>query len=226
MLQWAQRTGDLGKLLAAMRAADPERFAAIFGPASAELLAVTARGDLGPVAGAVLWKEPWVGRFVAAGRDDVFRAVQRRMAKDGAHFQAAMEAARTLGVATERSITLFFDTAVQQGAGAARTVAEQVRAALTGGGTVTVGYADLLVAYAERAAGRARRATTPTKQPMAPGLVWKQVGGEWHLFAGGIDLYEDVRRRRMGIVRDAGLGDESVDGVCGLTRISGSAGHG
>jgi hypothetical protein len=41
-------------------------------------------------------------------------------------------------------------------------------------------------------------------------LVWKQVGGEWHLHAGGVDLYEDVRRRRREILMDESLGDDGV----------------
>ena len=80
IVQWAQKPGGLGALLHEMWAADPERFATTFGPSSRTLLDSTASGRLDPVGGTVLWQEPWVSRFRAAGNDPVFRAVQDRLA--------------------------------------------------------------------------------------------------------------------------------------------------
>ena len=93
ILQWAQKPGTLGGLLTAMYQADPDRFVATFGPAWSELLQATTAGSLAPVGGVVLWKEPWIGRFRAAGRDPVFVEVQNRMAAEGDHFKGALEAA-------------------------------------------------------------------------------------------------------------------------------------
>jgi len=210
ILQWAQRPGSLGKLLAAMHQADPAAFARIFGSSWQQLLSTTQAASLASVDGQVLWKRPWTSRFKEAGDYEVFRAVQRRMAQEGTHFRGAVDAARILGVATERSMSLFFDTAVQQGPGAARTVARQVRDYVLKGGAVSVQYLDVLTAYAQQAADRCRSATAPTRQPSSPHLRWKQVGSEWHLFANTIDLHQNIWKRRIAIVRDPNLSDEPV----------------
>ena len=94
IIQWAQKPGSLGVLLAEMQRTNPARFATTFGPDWPALLQTTAAGSLAPVGGQVLWREPWVSRFQAAGRDPVFVAVQNRLAKNGEHFQGAIEAAR------------------------------------------------------------------------------------------------------------------------------------
>ena len=210
ILQWAQKPGSLGTLLTAMQHADPTEFARIFGPSWQRLIAVTRAGSLDPVDGEALWKRPWTTRFKQAGRHEVFRAVQRRMAREGIHFRGAVEAARILGVATERSMALFFDTAVQQGPGAAKKVARQVRDRFAQAGRTSVPYSELLADYAQRAADRCRTLTQPSRPPRSSHLRWVQVGREWHLFAQKIDLYEDIWRRRMSIVNDDGLSDDAV----------------
>jgi hypothetical protein len=90
IIQWAQIVGNLGKLLTAMQQADPATFAATFGPRWQELLAVTNAATrsarMQPVGGAVLWKEPWVGRFLQAGRTPVFVQVQNQLAAQGHHW--------------------------------------------------------------------------------------------------------------------------------------------
>ena len=209
ILQWAQLPGSLGKLLTAMQQADPAAFARIFGPSWQQLLATTKAGSLAPVDGEVLWKRPWTSRFKEAGNYEVFRAVQRRMAQEGSHFRGAVDAARILGVATERSMSLFFDTSVQQGAGAARKVAQQVKDRFAKAGRTSVPYRELLLAYAQRAADRCRTFTQPSSSSSGR-LRWVQEGNEWHLWAGKFNLYKAIHRRRMGIVNDPDLSDEPV----------------
>ncbi len=210
ILQWAQKTGDLGNLLAAMYAADAEAFQRILGARWYDVLKVARTPSLAAVDGAVLWKEPWVSRFKEAGAWPVFQAVQRRMARDGAHFQGAIEASRILGVATERAMALFFDTAVQQGRSAAVTIAQQVKDRFARAGRTTVPYDELLRAYAQRAADRLRTGKEPSGPPRSSHLRWEKVGEEWHLYAGSIDLYRGVHRRRFAILADQRLEDAPV----------------
>jgi len=209
ILQWAQKPGSLGTLLTAMQHANPTEFTRIFGPSWQRLIAVTKTGSLAPVDGEVLWKRPWITRFKEAGRHEVFRAVQRRLAREGSHFRGAVATARILGVATERSMALFFDTSVQQGPGAARKVARQIRDRFAQAGRTSVPYQELLTAYAQRAADRCRSISAPSGSPSSH-LRWVQVGNEWHLFANKFDLYVHIHRRRMGIVNDRDLSDDPV----------------
>ncbi len=212
ILQWAQKPGNLGVLLAEMQRTDPLRFLRTFGPAWPELLAVTGRGSLEPVAGAVLWHEPWVSRFRAAGRDPVFVQVQDQLAKRGEHFRGALQAASVLGVWTERALALFFDTAVQQGPGFATRLAERVRDELVGAGRARVGYAELLTRYAELAPTQYRRTEPPTAPYPASHIDWRRTGDEWHAWAGSFDLYETIRKRRTAILRDRELTDRWLTG--------------
>jgi hypothetical protein len=207
ILQWNQRSGNLGVLLRAFYEADPTAFVQIFGPTSSVLLEATVRGGLERVDGALLWEEPWVSRFVAAGRYAPFVAVQWRLAEQGEHFQGALDAARILHVHTERAMALFFDRSVQQGPGAARQMAEQLRA------HGVSGYPEVLRAYGELAAARFRRTTPPPSpqfSPRAPHIVWKRVGDEWHAVAGRWDLYLDVRRRSSRILGATQLSDQQL----------------
>jgi hypothetical protein len=203
ILQWNQRAGSLGVLLRAMQSADPLAFAQIFGSSWPALLEVTTRSGLERVGGVALWEEPWASRFVAAGRYAPFVAVQWRLAEQGEHFQGAMDAARILGVRTERAMALFFDRSVQQGPGAARQMAEAFRGR-------AVGYPAILRAYGELAASRFRRTTPPESlqySAKAPHIQWKRVGGEWHAVAGRWDLYLDVVRRTSRVLTSSQLSD-------------------
>lgn len=207
ILQWNQHAGNLGVVLHAMQRADPTAFARIFGPAWAALLAVTGRGSLEPVDGAVLWQEPWVSRFVAAGRYPPFVEVQWYVAEHGEHFQGALDVARILGVRTERAMALFIDRAVQQGPAAARQLAEQLAA----GGARP--YPQVLQVYAELAASRFRRSRPPPSpcySSAARHIVWKPAGPEWHAVAGRWDLYADIIRRTTRILVDKALSDAVV----------------
>ena len=210
IIQWAQKVGNLGVLLAEMQRTDPERFAATFGPDWQALLDVTARSSLEPVAGVVLWREPWVSRFKAAGRDPVFIEVQNRLARQGHHFQGALQAAAVFGVWTERALALFYDTSVQQGPAFAKSNAEKVRDEFLGKGLTRIGYRDVLLRYAQRAPAHFRRTTAPTKPYPVSHIEWRKTGDEWHAWAGQFDLYAGITRRRMGIVNDPDLSDEPL----------------
>jgi hypothetical protein len=210
ILQWNQRSGSLGVLLSAMAEADPPAFARLFGPSWASLLEATRRGGLAAVDGAPLWEEPWVSRFAAAGRHVMFVAVQWRLAEQGEHFRGALDAARILGVSTERAMALFFDRSVQQGPGAARQMAETLRASWAGR---AVSYPEALQAFADLAASRFQRTSpppTPYYSDRARHIVWKRVGAEWHAVAGRWDLYVDVVRRTRAILADRRLSDAQV----------------
>lgn len=208
VLQWTQISGNLGKLLAAMVRADQANFLRIFGEHATELLRVTASGSLSAVGGAVLWQEPWTSRFKEAGQHPVFQQVQLQMALTGEHWQGAAKAARILGVHTERTYALLFDTATQQGPARATQLAERLRAQLTEPGAVRVSYTALLTAYAELAAGRYRRQTPPKTLQLREGLAWRQVSeNDWRMYAGNVDLYRNIRKRRLGIIADRSLSD-------------------
>ena len=212
IIQWAQIVGNLGKLLTAMQQADPATFAATFGPHWQELLAVTnapARGArMAPVDGAVLWKEPWVSRFRQAGQTPVFIQVQNRVAAQGHHWQGAVEAARDLGIATERSLALLYDTSVQQGPDFAQRHAQRIRDTYAGRPSTQI---EILTAYASTAPAHFRRTSPPTKPYPASHIEWRKTGDEWHAWAGVFDLYTNIIRRRMGIVNDPSLNDNPVE---------------
>lgn len=207
ILQWAQKPGGLGVLLRAMHDEEPERFLRTFGPHAPELLATTARGSLAPVGGAVLWAEPWVSRFRAAGRDPVFIAVQNRLAAHGEHFRGALDAAAILGVHTERAMALFYDTAVQQGPAFARRLAERVRDEMR---ERPLAYADVLARYAALAPAGFRRTSPPTAPHPSSHIEWRRTGDAWHAWAGRFDLYTGIVRRRTGILNDPDLSDEPI----------------
>jgi len=202
IIQWAQRPGTLGKILAKMYASDPVLFSAIFGSDSQELLRATQVREMGPIGGVVLWQEPWISRFKEAGKHPKFQEVQRREALEGEYMQAAVTVAKRLGVKTERAVALFFDTAVQQGPGAARNIADTPGVGSGPGGKA------LLRRYADAAASRFRSTTGTGK--LSSHLRWEMVDGEYHAFAGKIDLYKDISRRRHGIVDDPLVKDLEV----------------
>jgi hypothetical protein len=213
ILQWTQKSGNLGVVLGAMFQADPAGFASLFGASWRKVLDVTARGSLEPVDGAVLWDEPWASRFVAAGRHPPFVEVQWSLAQAGDHWRGAESVAARLGVRTERSMTLFFDRSVQQGpAGAART-AEKLVAAYARDGRTSVPYLQLLVDYSAFSAAPFRRTTQPTSpyySARATHITWQPVGQEWHAVTGPFDLYEGILRRTNDILRDRTLGDSPL----------------
>ena len=121
LIQFTQRSGALGSVLAAYRASDPADFAQVFGPGSDELLRVTTASTpdrrLSPVEGRVLWDPVWTGRFVAAGRRQACRTAQRRVAVE-AFMDPHLKIASQLGLVTERALAMLYDRCVHQGNGA------------------------------------------------------------------------------------------------------------
>lgn len=128
---FGQDSGDLGRLLQAMKTRDADAFARIFGPTADSLLeTVTAAGPGGlespdgrsarvrPVDGQDLWAEPWLGRFRAAGAHPPFQAAQNQLASD-LYLEPMVQTARWLGVATERGLALMMDRAIAMGTAAA-----------------------------------------------------------------------------------------------------------
>jgi len=125
-LEWGfilapQRTGALGRVLAACQRRDPARFGEIFGRAAVELLstanAATPEERLQPVDGAPLWQEPWLSRFRTAGDVPAFRAGQNEVAIEG-YLDPNLALARALGFDTTRALAMLFDRCVQMGNGA------------------------------------------------------------------------------------------------------------
>ena len=205
IFQWPQRSGDLGRLLKGYYRADAQRFIRIFGPQYRELLQATSSASMEPVGGTVLWVEPWVSRFRAAGREPVFQAVQDRMAMDGVHMRKTFEVTNILGFMTERSLAMVLDAVVSQGPNAAEKVAWKVRK-LYGGRVAPM--KEVLEAYLEMAVSHLRRTTAPTSPPKAAHLAWRKVGNEWHIYAGQVNLYRNIMGRRGPLLSHPELSDE------------------
>lgn len=206
-IQWSQRTGALGKLLSELYLTDPPRFESTFGSSWQKLLDVTRVGSLEPLNGAVLWAEPWVARFKAAGRDPVFQKVQDRLAMHGEYIAAAIVTAKILGVSTERAISIAYDTSVQQGSETAKIIARKVQTQLQG---QTLPAKHVLERYVETAAAPFRTVQQPGRHSRSPDLEWRAVGSEWHVFAGKVDLFTNILSRRMRLLNDRTLSDTTI----------------
>ena len=121
LIQFTQRSGALGKVLAAYRGTDPGEFAQVFGPSADELLRVTNAqtpdARLAPVEGRVLWDPVWTNRFVEAGRRQGCRTAQRKIAVE-AFLDPHLPIAAWLGLDSERALAMLYDRCVHQGNGA------------------------------------------------------------------------------------------------------------
>lgn len=210
LLQWTQRSGALGRLLARMNAADPAAFARVFGPDAGLLLRTTNSPVEAVRLSLPLWTEPWTSRFNAAGQVRAFQLAQAEAAKTGASWKAALDIAGIFGVWTERSMVLFFDRANHHGGQGAKKLANALKAELTASGPVRVAYRELLAGYARTCAAPYRRSTPPA-ETTTTGKTWKKVGAEWHLFAGRADLYAIIVRRTGEILADPTLGDLALE---------------
>jgi len=206
IFQWPQRTGGLGQVLREYHRADPRLFAQIFGPSWSTLLQKSASASMEPIEGAQLWQEPWVSRFIQAGRQPVFQAVQDRLAAEGPFISAAFKGAALLGFVTERSLAVVLDAAVSQGPEYAVSVARRTRQHF--GGKI-VRMSDVLNTYLQTSIAHFRSSTQPAP-PRSAHLSWRQVGQEWHKYAGQINLYRNVLKRRGGIIANAALKDEPL----------------
>ena len=236
ILQWTQKGGGLGRVLARMYDADPIEFRGIFGANTDELLAKTAAASLEPVAGVELWKEPWLGRFDRAGRYVPFQRAQDIEAGDSDYMKAAVEIAGLLGVKTERAMVMYFNRTVHQGAsgalGPARVMASWYQ---EDPARRPAAPNDVLAQYAWRCAAKFRRTTPPEDEAYSKDgvLRWKAVSTEWselrtgdyriakvscsvptwHVFPGNfpVSLYDLITKRSSEILLDPTLRDRDVN---------------
>jgi hypothetical protein len=121
IVQFTQRGGALGRVLQACQRRDPDRFRAVFGDASDQLLAVTTAPTeeerVQAVGGNFLWEEPWLGRFRAAGQVPAFQAAQNEVAIEG-YLDPNLQFADWFGFDTDRSLAMLYDRCVNMGNGA------------------------------------------------------------------------------------------------------------
>lgn len=113
--QWTQTSGHLGRVLAAMRAADPRTFDAVTAPYTQQLLDVTGRGAMEPVGPYPLYHGWWTDRLVALARHPPFRAVMEHELRTGIHAQQAYKAAALVQLLSQRGLALAFDQSIRQG---------------------------------------------------------------------------------------------------------------
>lgn len=98
------------------------------------------------------------------------------MAAEGDHFKGALEAAKALGFATERSMALLYDTSVQQGPGFAKKLAIRVRDLYAG---KVADVLEILTTYAQFAPAHFRRTAEPREPYPVSHIEWRRTGGEW-----------------------------------------------
>lgn len=196
LVQWTQSSGNLGRLLAAMRDADPVAFATTFGPRADVVVATLTGASPNSIA---LTDSVWTKRLRDAGNVPAFRRVQDAMASDDEHMQAALRIAQATGLKSEKSIAVFYDTAIQQGPNGARGIGDEFAAWLANRPGLAEG--DALAEFIARAAGRYRR-TSPGQSGN-----WKQgTDGRWYKYtASGTNLYRNVLIRREKLVDDPSL---------------------
>jgi hypothetical protein len=118
ILQFNQRSGALGRVLVACERRNPAKFREAFGPERDRLLRVTTAEDeesrLQPVGGTLVWQEPWLSRFRAAGRIPEFQAAQNEVAIEG-YFDPNLAFASALGFDTDRALAMLYDRVVDLG---------------------------------------------------------------------------------------------------------------
>ncbi|MBV9879598.1 MAG: peptidoglycan-binding protein [Gemmatirosa sp.] len=133
LIQWAQRPGRLTEILLAFRAANPSRFAQIFGGGDADLaqrlIAHTRKPDGGlDAAGHAtdpafeLIAEPWTTRFQQAALDRDFQRVQVDTAMRAFRGSFAGIQAFAPRVASERGVAFLLDVANQHGDGGVKSI--------------------------------------------------------------------------------------------------------
>ena len=130
-----QDRGDLGALLRLMQQRDAAMFKQVFGPQSAELIALTNRAGPGaaqspdgrgarvqPLAGEDIWSPTWLARFKESARPDLFGAGKPQLfnGAQNEHVVALyllpmLPLARLLGLDSQRALGVLFDRALQIG---------------------------------------------------------------------------------------------------------------
>lgn len=125
LIQFNQKAGRLPQLLKAMEARDPRRFRETFGGHTQKLL------DEGWVRRANLNAPDLKRRLEASGRDPVFQAVQREMAKRD-YFEPVRRLGEQHGLTSQRAMAALFDASVQMGP---ERIGGMLQRAAAGGGT-------------------------------------------------------------------------------------------
>jgi peptidoglycan hydrolase-like protein with peptidoglycan-binding domain len=161
LIQWAQKPLRLAELLKAFFAADAAKFVEIFAAGDAalakDLIAHTSktRGGTNATGATVdprfdLVAEPWLTRFLTAGRDRRFQRVQIDEAV--AAFRASSDRIRGFApvVQSERAFAFLLDLANQHGDGGSETIC---RACLRPG----ISEADLLAKMEAESVARVRK---------------------------------------------------------------------
>lgn len=233
ILQWTQKAGGLADVLAAMVRADPATFERLFGPSWQALLEHTRRRSLAPLDGALLWNEPWLSRFIAAGRHGPFQVAQSELAAHSEYMAGAVQLAHLLGPSTERAMVLYYNRTVHQGVqGALRPARALVAWWAEAEGRKPAADNDVLAQYAWMCAAKFRRTSPPDQLCYNDGcnITWKAVkqelsaletggdyrvrkvpvSGVWHAVTGPWDLYDLIVGRSSEILRDPGLRDVGV----------------
>jgi hypothetical protein len=122
-IKFAQSSGALGRALSVCMRRDPMRFRQIFGHNAEELVRMTNAEDAGqrlmPVENALLWQEPWLSRFRAAGAEQVFQVAQVEAAIEH-RFDPNLDLAADLGLNTDRALGMLFDRINNMGRRAGR----------------------------------------------------------------------------------------------------------
>jgi len=127
-VQFTQDGGNLGVLLKRIRAKHPALFDEVFGSHAKELVRVTClRGAkvvtpdgrrsprVHPIGGKDLWEQPWVGRFVKAGKIPEFQTVQMEQAV-ALYFNAMLKkTAIPFGFKSQKALTILVDRSIQLG---------------------------------------------------------------------------------------------------------------
>lgn len=117
--------GELGRILAAIKAAHPDAIAHAFGPKEPELMRMC--GEQASIAQKLAWAdsistgankvgviEPWKSAFKALGGHAGVQAIQNRRAHD-LYWRKAVDNANVLGMHDELDYALLYDVAVQNG---------------------------------------------------------------------------------------------------------------
>ncbi len=238
IIQWTQLGGGLFKVLTRMRSADPDFFDATFGgaAAAARMMASVQAKSLAPVDGAVLWEQPWLGRFAAAGYHAPFQQAQLYEAQNSEYMRAAISIARMLGPQTERAMVCYYNRTVHQGPGGATGPAKRLVAAWANGARKPDNDRDILLQYTWLCAAQFRRTSQPESMAFnSRGAVWKQVSQEypeltlgdqwqpgkkvvcpvptWHVFSSSrytVSNYDIITMRSRDILNDRTLRDNPV----------------
>jgi peptidoglycan hydrolase-like protein with peptidoglycan-binding domain len=137
LIQWAQKPGRLNEILRAFQAAQPALFVQIFGGGDVALAQGLINHTAKPRGGTNeqgqtidsrydLTSEPWVSRFIQAGRNRELQRVQVNMAL--AAFKKSFDRVRSFApqIRTERGIAFMLDVANQHGDGGAQSIFTKV----------------------------------------------------------------------------------------------------